>query len=141
MNASFEDENRRPILEAVAEKYRPREGWFQMACWNGLSVEQQRRLIAVGNLPLGYVPEGECCTNGAEVAVETEADVAPGPRFYCRPCAIDYLSAPPAKRCPAHDIVPGTDLHLSCDLEEGHPPPHVDEWDTRDGHYRMEWTA
>lgn len=63
-----------------------------MGCWNGLSPAQQTRLIEVGNLPLGYkLGDGEC-PNGAEVAVETETDMAPGPRFYCRPCAIAYLT-------------------------------------------------
>jgi len=61
-----------------------------MACWNGLSTEQQHRLITVGNLPWGYQPEGEC-QRGAAVAVEAEGDMAPGPRFYCHLCAIDYV--------------------------------------------------
>jgi hypothetical protein len=61
-----------------------------MACWNGLSADQQARLVHHGNLPLGYVPEGTC-PNGAEVGIETEHDLAPGPRFYCRRCAIEYL--------------------------------------------------
>ena len=61
-----------------------------MTCWNGLSTEQQRRLVEWGNLPLGYRAEGECL-NGAEIAIETEADAAPGPRFYCRTCAFLYL--------------------------------------------------
>jgi hypothetical protein len=65
-------------------------GWWDMVCWNGLSAEQQQRLIEVGNLPMGYLPTGSC-VRGAEVAIETDHDVAPGPRFYCRPCAIDYL--------------------------------------------------
>jgi hypothetical protein len=63
-----------------------------MPCWNGLSADQQRRLIEWGNLPLGFVPSGPC-TSGAEVAIETEHDKAPGPRFYCRACAIEYLTA------------------------------------------------
>lgn len=65
--------------------------WWDMSCWNGLSSDQQRRLLAAGNLPIGYRPEGEC-PNGAEVGIETEHDIAPGPRFYCRSCAIAFLS-------------------------------------------------
>lgn len=67
-----------------------RTGWFGLACWNGLDTEQQHRLLMVGNLPLGYVARGEC-PNGAEVAIEMEDDYAPGPRFLCVPCAIEYL--------------------------------------------------
>ena len=47
-----------------------------------------------GNLPYGYVPEGDC-QRGASVGIETEHDTAPGPRFYCRECAIAYLNDPP----------------------------------------------
>lgn len=67
-----------------------RLGWWNMACWNGLSVEQQARLIEHGNLPINYRPEGEC-PNGAEVEVTTIWDRAPGPRFYCARCGADYL--------------------------------------------------
>jgi len=69
-----------------------RGGWFNMRCWNGLSAEQQHTLIHVGTLPLGYRPEGTC-PRGAEVAIEFETDKASGPRFYCRPCAIVYVSS------------------------------------------------
>ena len=98
-------------------------GWFNMPCWNALSVEQQQQLITVGNLPIGYRPEGDACVLGAEVCIETQDDVAPGPRFYCRPCAIDFLTdrrladgeklmRPPAKNpcndCPwRRDAIPG----------------------------------
>lgn len=69
-------------------------GWYEMACWNGLSHEQQRLLIDVGVLPMGrWEPEGGSCPNGAEVAVETMHDTAPGPRFYCLSCAMVYLGA------------------------------------------------
>jgi hypothetical protein len=68
------------------------DGWWGLVCWNGLSAEQRHRLIHVGNLPFGYTPEGEC-SNGAEVGIETRDDQSPGPRFYCRQCAIDYLEA------------------------------------------------
>jgi hypothetical protein len=66
-------------------------GWWNMPCWNGLSEAQQTRLIEHGNLPLGFWDEGEC-PRGATVAIETEDDTAPGPRFYCYPCAIQYLA-------------------------------------------------
>lgn len=65
-------------------------GWWGMACWNGLSADQQRRLVEWGNLPIGYTPDG-ACESGAEVAVETQHDTAHGPRFYCRACAVAYL--------------------------------------------------
>jgi hypothetical protein len=65
-------------------------GWWNMRCWNGLSADQQRRLIEVGNLPFGYEPGGTC-QRGAAIAIETQDDEAPGPRFYCGPCAHDYL--------------------------------------------------
>jgi hypothetical protein len=61
-----------------------------MRCWNGLSAEQQAHLIEHGYLPMGYEPEG-VCERGATIAIETQDDKAPGPRFYCGPCAHDYL--------------------------------------------------
>jgi hypothetical protein len=68
-------------------------GWYEMACWNGLSTEQQRMLIERGVLPVGHwAPAGGTCSNGAAVAVETNEDEAPGPRFLCRPCAIEWLT-------------------------------------------------
>lgn len=67
-----------------------RNGWWGMACWNGLSTEQQARLIEHGNLPIGYQAEGEC-ENPAAVAIETEKYEAPGPRFYCVVHAIQFL--------------------------------------------------
>jgi hypothetical protein len=67
-----------------------------MACWNGLSAEQQTMLIEQGVLSFGrWEPEGGTCERGAEVAVETQDDAAPGARFYCRPCAIEYLGGDP----------------------------------------------
>jgi hypothetical protein len=83
------DTDRRLAIEARIQARR--DGWWNMICWNGLSAEQQDRLITIGNLPITYVPEGEC-TNPAEVAIETCDDKAPGPRFYCRPCAFLYLA-------------------------------------------------
>ena len=73
----------------VAEPIHGR-GVYGLACFNGLSTEQQDRVVTVGNLPIGYVPEGECL-NGAEVEDITKWDEYPGPRFYCLPCAIMYL--------------------------------------------------
>jgi len=66
-------------------------GWWNMACWNGLSRDQQQQLLTEGVLPWGYEPEG-LCTNGAEVAVESQWDKAAGPRFYCIDCARAYLA-------------------------------------------------
>lgn len=63
-----------------------------MPCWNGLSAEQQSRLLEVGNLPFGFTPAGSC-ERGAACCVETESDAAPGPRFLCYPCAIEYLQS------------------------------------------------
>lgn len=65
-------------------------GLWGMPCWNGLSELQQQRLMEWGNLPMGYRDEG-LCPNPAQVGVETEADEAPAPRFYCYLCAIEYL--------------------------------------------------
>jgi hypothetical protein len=67
-------------------------GWWGLTCFNGLSTDQQVRLISWGNLPLGYEPEGEC-QGPAAVAIESEVDAAPGPRFYCWDCAVVYLQA------------------------------------------------
>lgn len=68
-----------------------REGWWGMACWNALSAEQQTKLLIDGYLPIGYEPEGDGCTRGARVNIETMFDVAPGPRFYCIACAVAFL--------------------------------------------------
>ena len=65
-------------------------GWYGLHCFNGLSPEQQRFLIDEGYLPLGFKAEGEC-DRPATVTIETIDDEAPGPRFMCRQCAIDYL--------------------------------------------------
>ena len=32
-------------------------GWWGMCCFNGLSLEQQHRLVTWGNLPIGYEPQ------------------------------------------------------------------------------------
>lgn len=62
-----------------------------MHCWNGLSPAQQQRLITVGNLPLGFEAEGTC-DRPADVEILTMYDAAPGPRFYCAPCALVFLA-------------------------------------------------
>jgi hypothetical protein len=69
-------------------------GMWGLSCFNALSVEQQERVVQWGNLPFGYRERmsGPCC-NGAEVEVTTVWDTTPGPRFYCRPCAVLHLSA------------------------------------------------
>ena len=81
-----------------------------MACWNGLSADQQRRLLEWGGLPFGYTPDGDC-QRGAEVEITTMYDAAPGPRFYCRPCAVVYLAGPMSAclACGGH-----TDLAVLC---------------------------
>ena len=61
-----------------------------MACWSGLSPDQQEFLRTEGYLPFGYEPEGTC-PNGAEVEVTTMWDEFPGPRFYCVSCAALHL--------------------------------------------------
>lgn len=70
-------------------------GWWNLACFNGLSGLQQQRVLEWGNLPFGYEPEGGegACERGAEVAVEFADDPTPGPRFLCRQCAAEYLMA------------------------------------------------
>jgi hypothetical protein len=68
----------------------PTRGWWNMVCWNGLSLAQQEHLIDSGYLPWGYEPAGEC-PRPAAVAIETSTDRAPGPRFYCYICGIDHL--------------------------------------------------
>jgi len=78
-----------------------------MACWNGLSEDQQRRLIEHGNLPFGYQAEG-WCSYGAEVEVTTMEDEAPGPRFYCLVCATAYLLEKLEKRANPRSRVDNT---------------------------------
>lgn len=73
-------------------------GWFGLHCWNGLNPDQQRRLIEKGTLEFGERAIGGRCSNGAAVAIETQTDEAPGPRFYCHRCAIDYLNKEIAER-------------------------------------------
>lgn len=68
------------------------KGWWNMTCWTNLSDEQQERLIKVGNLAFPWIPRGEGgCGRPAQVAIECEGDESPGPRFYCVPCAVEYL--------------------------------------------------
>ena len=89
------------------------DGWYGMACWNGLSAEQQSLLIERGNLEIGYRPMGSC-TNGATIAIESVDDQAPGPRFYCLPCAIEELRRrDPGRREVDGDVVRGrSDRHV-----------------------------
>lgn len=68
-----------------------KRGIYNMVCFNGLSPEQQTRLVVHGNLPIGYMPQGPC-PNGADCGIETQDDAAPGPRFYCYSCAAEYLT-------------------------------------------------
>ncbi len=71
-------------------------GYWGMHCWNTLSVEQQTMLLVEGVLPLGRkMPEGGTCSKPAELEVTTMYDEAPGPRFFCRRCAIEYLEQLP----------------------------------------------
>jgi hypothetical protein len=79
-----------PLPTADLPPAEPNRGWWNLTCFNGLSAEQQVRLISYGNLPLGYQPGGTC-PNGANVAIESEVDAAPGPRFYCWDCALVYV--------------------------------------------------
>jgi len=62
-----------------------------MHCWNGLSRAQQTELIEVGGLAIGFQPQGEC-QRPAECEITTQYDAAPGPRFYCLPCALLYVA-------------------------------------------------
>lgn len=68
------------------------KGWWGMSCWNALSKRQQRQLIERGTLEIFSKPEGDACDQAAAVMVECQDDEAPGPRFYCLPCAILFLS-------------------------------------------------
>jgi hypothetical protein len=69
----------------------PRRGWWGLPCFNGLSEAQQKRVVEVGNLEIGYQPEGPCLI-GAEIEITTIWDEFPGPRFYCLSCGIEYLT-------------------------------------------------
>lgn len=63
-----------------------------LPCWNALSPDQQHRLIQGNTGPPIRRPEGDGqCMGWGHVLVETVWDEKPGPRFYCLPCAIDYL--------------------------------------------------
>jgi hypothetical protein len=79
-------------------------GLYGLACFNALGPDQQEFLVVEGYLPFGYRPEGGTCSNGAEVGLEFAYDYpgerAPGPRFYCVPCAIEYLKGRQAATIP-----------------------------------------
>ena len=66
-------------------------GYWGMWCFNRLSDEQQRFLVVKGYLPFGWVPEGTKCSSPAQLEITCMDDETPGPRFYCVPCAIEYL--------------------------------------------------
>lgn len=67
-----------------------KQGYWGMFCWNGLSLDQQEFLRTKGYLEWGYKPEGTC-PRWAELEITTMWDEFPGPRFYCLPCAVEYL--------------------------------------------------
>lgn len=69
-----------------------KRGWWGLPCFNALSAEQQVFLVTEGYLPIGWQAEGDECAEGAEVEVTTMWDEYPGPRFYCRECAVKFLS-------------------------------------------------
>lgn len=69
--------------------------WYAIkSCFNGLDKEQQEFVVREGYLPFGYKPKGTC-KRRPEVGIETRDDCFPGPRFYCRKCAIEYLTNEP----------------------------------------------
>lgn len=84
-------------VEATSTPPDKAQGYWGMLCWNALSADQQEFLRTKGYLPWGYRPEGEC-PNGAELEITTMYDEFPGPRFYCRPCAVQWLSQPIKER-------------------------------------------
>lgn len=69
-------------------------GLWGLSCWNALSPEQQDCLRNVGVLQIGYTYEGTECDRGAEIGIERpyRGDEKPGPRFYCLPCALNYIT-------------------------------------------------
>lgn len=72
----------------------PYEWWETMKCWNGLTPDQQEFLRTEGYLPLGFRHEG-WCRRPIVVEIVTIHDEFPGPRFYCRDCAVEYLATLP----------------------------------------------
>lgn len=67
-----------------------RPGLWGLKCWNAMSPNHQEQLVITGKFR-GY--DGGTCSRPAEVGIETDKDVNPGPRFYCRPCGIDWLQS------------------------------------------------
>lgn len=67
-----------------------KRGMWNMPCFNGLSDAQKKRVVEWGNLPMGYEPEGPCL-EPAEIEIQTVWDHYPGPRFYCRRCAVERI--------------------------------------------------
>jgi hypothetical protein len=72
---------------------RPEAEWWGMTrCFNAYSERQQRQMVVDGYLAYPWTPEIEDgCTNPPEVTIETRQDEYPGPRIYCRECAIEFL--------------------------------------------------
>jgi len=80
------------LPQSPPDGYVTSRGWYNMLCFNSLDGALQRRLVYYGNVPMGHAEDGRC-HNPAEVEVTTVHDAMPGPRFYCLPCAIEYLTA------------------------------------------------
>lgn len=64
-------------------------------CWMNMSEEDQQNTIITGHPPenVEINPDGRCLEPGSvgTVAIEEAGDRAPGPRVYCRQCALDRL--------------------------------------------------
>lgn len=84
---------RRALPTSPPDGWVTERGWYDLGCFNGLSGDLQRRVVYWGNLPLGYDRNSGRCHNPAEVEITTVHDAMPGPRFYCLPCAVEYLTA------------------------------------------------
>jgi hypothetical protein len=63
-------------------------GLWGMTCFNAMSEDHQKQLVVDGKFR-GY--DSWRCSNPAEIGIETDQDMNPGPRFYCRSCAIEFL--------------------------------------------------
>jgi hypothetical protein len=81
-------------------------------------------LIERGVLEFGsWIPACDSCPNGAEVEVATMWDEAPGPRFYCRRCAVEFLNTLgfDARFTPHADADPTAQSLASYSLESEDP--------------------
>lgn len=76
-------------------------GLWGMLCFNAMSADHQVQLVVTGKFR-GY--DGGTCDRPAQVGIETEMDVNPGPRFYCRPCGIEFLQSQPQEK--TNDEIP-----------------------------------